>query len=252
MLNRENYFSPENNLMFMGSSQFKDFASCEAAALARIRGEWAEPESTAMLVGSYIDAHFEGTLDIFRAQHPDIFKRDGSLKADYEQANQIIQRLERDEMFMRFMAGEKQVIQSGKICGVPVKIRIDSFHPGKAIVDLKIMRDFKNIWDSEERTFKPFVQAWGYDIQAALYQAIEGNKLPFYIAGATKERETDLAIISIPQEALENAIAIIEANIERYDLIKKGIEEPERCGKCDYCKATKVLTEIVDFREVGL
>lgn len=37
----------------------------------------------------------------------------------------------------------------GCINGVPVKIKIDSLHPDK-IVDLKIMKDFEMVYDSEK------------------------------------------------------------------------------------------------------
>lgn len=39
----ENYFSPEMNMAYMGSTQFKAFDRCEAAALAEVRGEYAPP-----------------------------------------------------------------------------------------------------------------------------------------------------------------------------------------------------------------
>ena len=255
MLTRENYFGPENSMKYMGSTQFKDFMQCEASALARVRGELPELSSTALLVGSYVDAHFEGTLDLFRAQHPEIFKRDGSLKAEFEQANMSIARAERDPFFMKFMAGEKQVIMTGVIESVPVKIRIDSYHADRTIVDLKCMRNFAPIWSDEERAKLPFVEAWGYDIQGAIYQEIvfqnTGKKLPFIIAGVTKEESPDLAVISIPQDRLDNAMYTVQSSIERYQDIKEGREEPTRCEHCDYCKATKVLTRVIDYREVG-
>ena len=81
MLTNENYFSPENNWKYCGSSQYKDFFGsmghhgCEAMALAKLRGEWMTEKTTALLVGSYVDAHFEGTLDLFRAQNPEIFTK---------------------------------------------------------------------------------------------------------------------------------------------------------------------------------
>ena len=53
----ENYFSPEMNMAYMGATQFKKFSSCEAAALAEVRGEYAPAASTAMLTGSYVDAY---------------------------------------------------------------------------------------------------------------------------------------------------------------------------------------------------
>ena len=108
-LTAENYYSEAANYEYMSVSQFKDFVGtygrrgCEAAAMAKLRGEYKEEESTAMLVGSYVDAYFEGTLDAFKRQHPNIFKKDGGLKAEYLQAERIIERLERDELFMKYM-----------------------------------------------------------------------------------------------------------------------------------------------------
>ena len=250
MLTNETYFSQENNVKYMGASQFKSFVKCEASALAEHSGEYEREKTVALLVGSYVDAHFEGTLDIFRAQNPEIFTKQGTLKSDYKHAEYIIQRVERDEMFMKYMGGEKQVIKTGEIEGIPFKIKIDSYHPSKAIVDLKVMKDFQPIWiDGQGKT--NFVEAWGYDFQAAIYQAIEGNNLPFFIAGATKEKETDIAIMSIPQERIDYCMEIIKANVKHFDELKKGLIEPTRCGHCDYCKATKKITEIIDYTEVG-
>lgn len=74
----ENYYSPEMNMAYMGSTQFKAFEKCEAAALAELKGEYHPPSSTALLVGGYIDAWFSGELPLYQAQHPEIFKRDGN------------------------------------------------------------------------------------------------------------------------------------------------------------------------------
>ena len=37
MLTDSNYFSPENQLKYMGSSQYKSFLKCEESALAEIK-----------------------------------------------------------------------------------------------------------------------------------------------------------------------------------------------------------------------
>lgn len=250
ILTAENYFSREAQLEYMGVSQFKAFTKCEAAALAEINGEYIRETSVSLLVGSYVDAHFEGTLDIFKAQHPEIFTQKGTLKSNYEQANDIVNRLERDEMFMKYMAGEKQVIKTGEIDGVPVKIKIDSYHSGKAIVDLKIMKDFQPIYVPGEGRLN-FIEAWGYDIQGAVYQAVEGGNLPFYIAAATKEKATDLAIINIDQSYLNVALEMFKSQVHRFVDIKNGLSEPIRCEKCDYCKQTKVLDRIQNMEDLN-
>lgn len=256
VLTNENYYTQEASLAYMSCSQWKSFRKCEDMALAEIAGDYVRPESTALLVGSYVDSHFEGTLDIFKAQHPNIFKRDGSLKAEYAQAEEIISRIERDKLFTKYMSGEKQRIMTGKIAGVPFKIKMDSYHPGKAIVDLKIVRDFQEMWSPEEHAKVKFVEFWGYDFQGAIYQEIErqnsGERLPFFIAAATKEPITDIEVMQIPQDRLDYCLEIVERTAPRFQALKLGIEEnPCRCEKCDWCKITKILTAPIDYRNLG-
>ena len=43
-ITEENYFSPEINMAYMSTSQFKAFMDCEARALAEAKGEAAEEE----------------------------------------------------------------------------------------------------------------------------------------------------------------------------------------------------------------
>lgn len=251
-ITQTDYYSRENSMKYMGATQFKNFEKCEAAAMAEINGEYVREKTTALLVGSYVDAHFEGSLDIFKAKNPGIFKKDGDLKADYKQADYIINRIERDEFFMRAMDGEKQKIMIGEIEGVPVKIKIDSYREHKTIVDLKVIKDFAPIYVNG-RGRLAFYEAWGYDIQGAIYQEIvqqnTGEKLPFVLAAATKENETDLQVISLDQAELDAAMEIVKANIGRYAAIKAGAETPTRCGHCDYCKFTKKLDKVLTTEE---
>lgn len=243
ILTQENYFSKQANLEYMSVSQFKSFKKCQHSALAEIKGKYEQEKSTALLVGSYVDSYFEGTLEAFKQQNPEIFKRDGTLKAEYIQAEAIIQRISKDKAFMKHLSGEKQVIMTGTIKGVPIKIKIDSFRP-KEIVDLKIMKDFEPIY-VPERGLLPWFEAWGYDLQGAVYQEIVrqniGKKLPFVIVAATKEKVTDIDNIELDQYSLDYALERFEEDVELYDAIKKGIIKPERCEKCDYCKLTKKL-----------
>lgn len=253
-ITKDNYFSPESDAEYMSNSQFKDFLKCEFTALAKLKGEYLPPVTTALLVGSYVDAYFEGTLDEFKNSHPEILKHDGTLKADYVQAEYIINRIKRDDMFMKYMSGEKQVIMTGEIEGIPFKIKIDSYHKGKAIVDLKIIKDFQPIYDPKVKAKLPFVEYWGYDIQGAVYQEIvrhnTGVTLPFFIAAVTKESEPDICIMSVPQERLDKCLALVKELAPKFQRLKRGTENPLRCEKCSYCKKTKVLTSIIDYRDL--
>ena len=79
-LTNDNYFSVEASMEYFGVSSLKSFDACEARALAECKGEYKRPDTTALLVGSYADAYFEGTLENFKTEHPEIFKKDGTLK----------------------------------------------------------------------------------------------------------------------------------------------------------------------------
>lgn len=244
-LTNENYYSQEANNAFMSVSQLKSFASCEASAMAELEGSYTRPQSTALLVGSYVDAWFEGTLEEFQQGHPEIFKHDGALKADYAKAGQIIERCESDQLFMEYMSGEKQVIRTGEVFGVPFKIKMDSYHKDK-IVDLKVMREMRPIMG------KSFVEHWRYDWQGAIYQAVEGKKLPFYLAVVTKEDVPNLELLRIPQWRLDECMDEMRPFIERAALVKTGKAEPVRCGVCPHCRRTKTLTEPIDYEFAGL
>lgn len=289
----ENYFDPEVQMEYMGVSQYKDFLDCPARALATIKGEYKEEMTKAMTVGSFVDAYFEGTLDKFKAEHPEVFNiklvenddtktkiaevmpelltkggkwQSGALtkareahpefftlqmelKADFVQAEEIIQRIESDELFMEHMSGQKQVIFTAELFGTPWKIKIDSYHPGKAIDDLKIMRSLERIMGIS------FVQHWGYDLQMAVYSEVEaiatgGERLETYLDVATKEEPADLAIVHIPAWRRKECLSEVEKNMPRILAYKRGELEAPGCGVCPYCRGIK-KAKVIEFDEVG-
>jgi len=260
ILTNENYFSPEASREYLSVSQYKDFMgtagklACEAQAMAQLDGEWERKITTALLVGSYVDAHFEGSLDLFRAHNLDIFTKQGALKAEYRKAEEIINRIERDEYFMKYMSGEKQVIMTGEIAGAKFKIKIDSYLPGLCITDLKVMKAIRDTFWIRDAGYMDFVQYWGYDLQGAAYQEIvrqnTGETLPFYIAAASKEGETDIEIIHIDSAHLKTKLIEIEQNIPKILMLKNREVEPIRCELCGYCKHTKILTAPIHYSEL--
>ena len=257
-LTEDNYFSKEAMQEYWSVSSFKQFDKCEACALAEMEGEYQREETTSLLVGSYVDTYFAGpeTMAAFTEEHPQIFNsRTGELKADYRKADELIARIERDPLMMEYMTGLKQVIMAAELFDVPWKIKID-VHGGDKIVDLKVVKDFEPLYkDGFGRV--SWIEYWGYDIQGAIYQKIEQiysgrvEPLPFYIVAVTKEKVPDIAVVQIPQHVLDTALKIVESKIDRFDLVKHGEIKPERCGKCDYCKASKVLKvpEVYEIEE---
>ena len=251
-LTSSNYHSPGANSTYWSVSLFKAFDRCEACGLASVSGQYEREETDALLIGSYVDAYFAGDIDEFIKVNGDkMHKKNGELTAKFTHVNTVIDRVEADPLMMDFLKGEKQVIRTAELFGVPWKIKMDVFN-GERIVDLKYVKDFQPIY-KEGAGRVSWIEYWGYDIQGAIYQKIEqissGRKdpLPFYIAAVTKEKVPDIAIIQIPQHILDTALAIVESKIDEFDLVKIGELEPVRCEKCDYCKSTKVLTEPVIY-----
>ena len=128
--------------------------------------------------------------------------------------------------------------------------------PGKAIVDLKTTKSIRDgVWASN-KGFLSFVEFFGYDIQAAIYQELvrinTGKKLPFLIAAASKETFTDIEVIAFDQEYLDRVFAGIFIGMARINDLKsnKGFV-PTRCESCDYCHATKVLSGPIHFKELN-
>ena len=231
ILNQDNYYSQEANEQYFSVSQYKDFMKCEAMAMAKISGIYKPEITKAMLIGSFVDAYFEGTLEQFKKDNPAVFTRRNELKSEFRKANEIIARIKSDELFMKFMSGDKQRIMTFELFDVPWKMKMDSYLQGICITDLKIVANFRTL---------PF---WRYDLQGAVYQKgvelVDGEQLPFYLAAATKESTIDIDIFQIPQSTLDMALNEIRANIGRYAEVKAGYIEPTYCGKCDYCKSRK-------------
>ena len=256
-LTNDTYYSQEADREFMSVSSFKNFQKCEAAALAELTGEYIPERGRALLLGSYVDEMLTGTKEsqdkFVEENRADLFKRNGDPYADVEQANETINRVFRQPLMMKYLGGEHQVIMTGEIEGVPFKIKMDSYKPGEFIADLKYMASLRS-----PNLFQPMISYWGYDIQAACYQEIvrqnTGKRLPFLFVVATKEKPAHLAVGEISQWNMDQALETVRAKIKRYQAIKTGEIKPERCEEygCDYCTATKIITEPIDTDLFGM
>lgn len=256
----ENYYGKEANLKYMSVSQFKDFngtygkMACEFAAMEKLHERWMPEKSTALLVGSYVDSYFEGSMERFKEENPELFTQRGELKSSYKKAEEVIARIERDDYFLKYMSGEKQRIMTGEIDGVDWKIKMDSYIEGVAIVDLKVMESITKLKWVPDIGYLDFVRYWGYDIQGAVYQEIvyqnTGKRLPFYIAAATKENEPDIRIIQITQNYLDEAMQVVKTNLPRIIRVKNGETKPDKCDTCDCCRHNRILTRPISINDL--
>lgn len=286
-LTSRNYYSKAANEAYFSVSQFKAFQKCEASAMAELRGEFTPEYGRALLLGSYVDEMLTGTkasqAKFIAENYAELFQKSSKVVtalskletvkerkefvtgcdelfhinnkpyADIVQAIETIARIKEQPKMMHYLNGKHQVIMTGEIEGVPFKIKMDSFDPNEYIADLKYMASLRS-----PNLFTPMVEYWGYDIQAAVYQEIVyqniGKRLPFIFDVATKENPAHLALGEISQYNMDKALDTVKHNIVRYQKIKSGELQAERCEDygCDYCTCTKIITEPIDTDLFGM
>lgn len=121
-INKDNYYTPEADLSTMSVSQYKLWLKCERQALAKVRGEYKALETDAFLLGKYVHAFSEGTLEKFKEENPSLYssqgKTKGQLKSTFKVAETMVKALEEDKACMKFLDGEKEVIIEGELFGV--------------------------------------------------------------------------------------------------------------------------------------
>ena len=257
-LTRENYHSNQANCDYMSRGQYKSFLDCEAKEIAKLDRVWVDEPSIALAVGQYTHTWNDHTQREFIANHPDMFKKDGSLKADYQIADRMIACLERDEMAMYCLEGEKEIIITAEMFGAPWKVMLDvQNNDRRRIVDLKTTRSVtEHVWDEVARKKVSFVEAYQYPLQMAIYTEIErlamgrceGDWSKFLIVAVSKEKQPDKAVIDMfDPDRLVKELAQVEANMPRIIRVKAGLDEPTRCENCDYCRSTKMLSGAIHY-----
>ena len=281
-LTAENYYSNEANRHYLSKSIFTDFERCEAAALAKLNGEW-EPQrdETPLLVGNYLHSYFES-----KEAHQDFLKQTdsagktneskmissagktkGQLKKEFKVAKQMIDRLAGDEAFNQlYVPGEKEVIVTGDIHGIQWMGKIDSLDlENQFFYDIKTSKDLHSgtwIKTEEGRNQKvPFVQGFGYDIQMAIYRELirqtfgvicqplifaVSKQTPCELMGITFDGDDEQALLDAALERIEEKQTHIKAVIDRE-------EEPRGCGMCDYCRSKSTISNnLVGATQISL
>lgn len=253
IITNDNYYT---DTYYMSVSSFKKFDKCEVDGLAGFGAP-----SLPMMVGSYVDAYVEGTLDEFIAQNPyikpkdapaghvNVFKADGGFASDFVKANEVCRYINSDPTVKQFLSGDKQTIMTGKIGGIPFKIKMDSYSKGIAISDLKVMATVT----TRDGEFYDFVSKWGYDIQLACYQEIvyqnTGERLPCFIVALTKESPINSVIVGIEQYIMDKKLYYVESKIERFYDVRQGKIPPLGCERCNSCITTRGSTPIISMED---
>ncbi len=250
----------------MSVSLFKSFLQeyngCEARTMAILNDQWEEKESDAFLVGNYVHAWNQGILEEFKKNHPEIYSSrsstKGQLKKEFQIADKMIEAMSKDKLIQKIREGEKEVIMWANIFDIPWKCSIDIYNPKmKSFTDLKTTRSIhQKYWNEYEGVKQNFIEYYGYDIQMAIYAEIErlytgaSEYLFPHIIAVSKEDIPDKAVIKMGTDFIEDTLLNVSMKIERIKKVWKGEIEPIRCGRCDYCRSTKELKEIIYYKEL--
>lgn len=272
-LTAKNYYSHDTDWQYMSFSLFKDFEQCEARTMAMLKEDW-QPKSNPvpLLVGNYCHSYFQSMkahTDFIDANKEALMTRPtkksphGHLRAEFKVANSMIQALQDDEMFQYFyMPGKKEVIVTGKIDGYLWKGKIDSLVLDKGyFCDLKTVDDIhKGHWNADERRYVPFVQDREYNLQMAIYrelikQTFDVDCQPFIFAVSKQDPPDKMAIdFNSPDGTdhyqMQDELDKVKELQPHYWKVMTGEEKPEHCGKCDYCRETKMLSGFVHASEI--
>lgn len=270
-LTPENYYSVDTDWDYMSFSRFKDFCMCEAAALAQLKGEWApKRDETPLLVGNYVHSYFESPeahQQFVKAHKSKMIssrgKTAGSLKKDYKSADTMIKALEDDELFNYvYRPGEdgKEVIVTGELGGHLWKGKIDSLNLAEGyFCDLKTVDDIhKKHWLTDDRVWGTFISDRGYYMQLAIYRELIkqtfGQDCVPYMFAVSKQAIPDKMAIDFADEAdeikLQSALQDVLDHQDHIWSVMAGKVEPISCGKCEYCRARKVLDSFVHASEI--
>lgn len=269
-IDERNYFSQEVANRYLDVSTFKEFVGtparqgCEARAMARLKGEYTEEKTQALLMGSLVDEMLLGTnesLEKFMAENPQLYSSRGAtkglLKAEYQRANQMVERAKKDKVFMSYLYGEHQKIMTGTLFGMDWRIKIDCYREGHFLADLKTCAKInERVW-CKDYGYNNIFFAYDYILQASIYQEIvfqnTGERLKFVFPCISKQNVTDIGLIFIDNDTLRRRIYGDEFNpgiagdVERIRQLMNGEDEPIECGMCDYCLPKKKINGLMSL-----
>jgi hypothetical protein len=288
-LTRENYFSPEAEALYLGSSSFKAWdrchdGGCEAREVAKRKGEWVDKPNPAFLLGQYVHSWNSNDLPEFIAEHPELFKKGGyELLAKYALGDTMIEIFKNDPAMMKMREGVKESIFTGEINGVPFKIQVDILNILEGyFADIKTTKGiYDKYWNNENREYESFIQHYDYPLQFSIYaeilrqnynqiledalniytekqldkfiKLIENNRyLDCYILAVDKQETPDHEVIFMDLDGfIKEKLQEIELKLPNIMAVRNGEVEPERCGKCEFCRSTKKITKPIHWLDLG-
>lgn len=262
-LTPENYHSREANAAYLSSHTFTAWLECPAREAARAAGEWEDEDTTALLVGRYVDVACTGTGPEFAAfveeNRDAILTRAGKPKADFERADAMIARLKADPYAAKFLSFESQRIITFDFNGIPFRAMIDlACYEGECpiLCDLKTTRTLEDVWDEVAGRNRKLHWYERYARQMAIYRygftEVVGAEPHVYLLAVDKTPPHPPAVISMngneARAAMEREMQIVWESAPLVAALRDGTEERRPCGRCSWCRTTQPI-RVIEYED---
>lgn len=261
-LSDENYYSNEADWQYMSVSQYKSFLKCEAATLAKLKGDWVpSSDPIALLVGNYVHSYFEDLKvhEEFKQENKDRMfssRKPYGLLKDFKIAEQMIDRLIVEDAFLNLYQGEKEVIVTGELFGIEWKSKIDCLNlEDDYFVDIKTTKDIhERKWNESYLERATFIENYGYVLQMAVYsQLLEqkyGKEFVPIIAAVSKQTPSEAKLITLDEDKMAFELYQLKESIDHISRVKSGEEQPKECGTCEYCRSAQRITGFINMNDL--
>ena len=249
LLTPENYHSDEARAAYISSSDIKLAMRCEAMWAAQDKGQYRRPEGTAAFAyGHLFEEALTGNAETYITQHPELTlsrgPRKGELYAEYSGAIDLAAAVRRSSFLANLIDRcRKQVILTGELCGLPVRVMMDLVDEDESIYDIKSAKDFRTVWDDDRQEYMDWWAVWKYPVQLWVYREVarqNGLTVPNVGLIAGSKSNMDVQAITFSEETMTAAQADAEYTIRRMADIRNG-DKPDECGQCEWCLSQKKI-----------
>ena len=258
-LTQSNYHSPAARKRWFSSSEVKAAKRCESSWLAERQGKVKRQEDKpAFLYGHLFEAALTMPPTQFQAwlsEHPELLSSRGATKGEllsqYRGALDLAKAVRRSPyLYGVIRRSKKQVILTGTLQGMPVRVMMDLLDKDTSIYDLKSMRDFSSKYNPVSEEWQDWWAYWDYPMQLYIYQEIarqNGMSVPHVGLIAGSKSDLDVQALTFGDEIMNAAAADTEYTLDRMDKILAGSEEPQSCGVCPWCLRHKKITAFTEI-----
>lgn len=276
ILTEENYYSFESNKLFMSASQFGEWKSCEASAVAQfVTGEYVPEPKECFIEGNYVHRSLlqpKKLEEYIKEYESEIVsgqgKTKGEVKSPYKICDRSIEAFKAQPAFNKLLelCPEREKILTFEMFGIDWKCALDasSFN---MLCDIKTTSGIlKEHWKEsttveEKGAYVSFIELFNYYRQMAIYA--EGMKLndladdhiKVHILAVEKVAKgktpnVEWFYLDAKQRFIEE-LEEVRLNIPRILELKSGEEKPKNCNRCDYCLQNKIIKAPITLQGFG-